>query len=55
MLPVATTRVVGIFQMVFTNLITAIHGHMITSRPLISSVVVRGCKNADVLLSRGKY
>ncbi len=49
----AITRVVGIPQMVFTNLIMATHGNRITAWPLMSSMVARGCKSA--MHSRGGY
>jgi hypothetical protein len=38
MLPTATIGVVGILQMVFTNLITATHGNMIANQPLMNSM-----------------
>ncbi len=43
-LSIATTRVVGIPQMVFTNPIMANHGNRIANRPLMSSMVVIRCK-----------
>ncbi len=52
---VLTTRVVGIPQMVFTNLITNSHGNMTLDRPLMSSMVVRRCKSANVVHSKGGY
>jgi hypothetical protein len=50
-----TIRVVGIPQMVFTNPITTIHVNMTTDRPLMSSMVVGGCKSANVVHSKGGY
>jgi len=54
-LPVATTRVVGILQMVFTNPITATHGNKIANQPLMSSMAVRRCKSVDVMHSKKGY
>jgi predicted solute-binding protein len=39
-LPIATTRVVGILQMVFTNLITITHVNKTTNQPLMSSMAM---------------
>jgi hypothetical protein len=54
-LPIISTKVVGILQMVFTNMIITIHVNMIADRPLMSSMVAKGYKNADVLHPRGRY
>jgi hypothetical protein len=54
-LPLAIIGVVGIFQMVFTNLITELRGNRTTDRPLMSSMVVGGCRSVDVVHSRGEY
>jgi hypothetical protein len=48
-LPVATTRVVGILQMVFTNLIMVTHGNRTTNQPLMNSMVVKGCKSVSCI------
>ncbi len=40
----AITRGVGILQMVFINSITTTHLNKSTNRPLMSSMVVGGCK-----------
>ncbi len=54
-LPTTIIEVVGIPQMVFTNSITVIHHNKATYRPLISSMALGGCKNADVVHSKGGY
>jgi hypothetical protein len=41
-LPTTITRVVGIPQMLFTNLLMAIHGNKTIDRPLINLMVVGG-------------
>ncbi len=51
-LPTTTTRVVGIPQMVLTNLLMAIHGNKTIDRPLINSMVVGRCKSANAMYSR---
>ncbi len=55
MLPTYTTGVVGILQMVFTNLILVVHGNKIVDQPLMSSMAIRAYRNADVVHSRGGY
>jgi hypothetical protein len=50
-----TTKVVGILQMVFTYPIMTTHVNRTTSQPLMKSMVVGGCKNADVMHSKGGY
>jgi hypothetical protein len=52
---VATTIVVSILHMVFTNPIMATHGNRTANRPLMSSMDVGRCKNANVMHSRGGY
>jgi hypothetical protein len=54
-LPIVTTRVLGIPQMVFINLIMATHGNRTINQPLMSSMAIGGCKSADVMHSRGGY
>jgi hypothetical protein len=54
-LPTVTTRVVGILQMVFINLITTTHGNRTTNQPLMSSMVAKECRSADAMHSRSKY
>jgi len=54
-LPVVIIGVVGIPQMVFTNLITVTHGNKIADWPLMSSMVIGKSKSADVMHSRGRY
>jgi hypothetical protein len=51
----ATTRVVNIPQMVFTNPITTTHVNKTANWPLMSSRVARGCRSANVVHSRGGY
>jgi hypothetical protein len=41
-LPATTTRVVGTFQMVFTNPIMTIHVNKIANQPSMSSMATRG-------------
>jgi hypothetical protein len=48
-LPTSTTRVVGIPQIVFTNLIMTTHVNMTANRPLMSLMVVGGCRSADAM------
>jgi hypothetical protein len=52
-LPTITTRVVGIPQMVFTNPITTTHVHRTTNQPLMSLVVARGYRSANIVYPRG--
>ncbi len=52
---VATTRVVGIRQMSFTNLITIIHVNMTIDQPLISSMAVGRYRSTNVVHPRGGY
>jgi hypothetical protein len=54
-LPIATTKVVGIPQMVFTNPITTTHVNKTIDRPLMSSMAIGGCRSVDVMHSRGGY
>ncbi len=54
-LPTSTIRVVSIPQMLFINLIMAIHGNKTVDRPLMNSMATRRCKNANVVHSRGGY
>ncbi len=54
-LPKATTRVVGIPQMVCTNLITTTHVNMIANRPLMSLMAIGRCKSTNVVHLRGGY
>jgi hypothetical protein len=54
-LPTTTTRVVGIPQMVFTNMLMAAHGNKTIDQPLINLMVVGGCKNANAMYSKGGY
>ncbi len=54
-LSTTTTGVVGIPQMVFTNLIMTIHVNMTTYRPLMSSMVVGKYIYADPVHPRGGY
>jgi hypothetical protein len=54
-LATTTTRVVGIPQMVFTNLVTATHGNKTTYQPLMSSMVIKGCRSVNVMHSKGEY
>jgi hypothetical protein len=49
------TIVVGISQMVFTNPIMTTHVNMTANRPLMSLMVVGGCRSADAVHSRGGY
>jgi hypothetical protein len=41
--------------MVFINPIMATHGNRIVDQPLMSSMVIRRCKNVNVVHSRGGY
>jgi len=52
-LPIVTIGVVGILQMVFTNLITVTHGNRTANRPLMNSMVAKRCKSVNVMHSRG--
>jgi hypothetical protein len=54
-LPTIFTRVVGILQMVFTNLIMTTHVNRIADRPLMSSMVVGGYRSANVVHPRRGY
>jgi hypothetical protein len=51
----AITRVVNILQMVFTNMIMAFHGNMITYRPFMNSMATGRCRSADAVHSKGGY
>ncbi len=51
----ATTRVVGILQMVFINPITTIHVNKIADRPLMNSMAIGGCRSVDVVHLRRGY
>jgi hypothetical protein len=50
-----TIGVIGIPQMVFTNLMITIHMNKTTNRPLMSSMVVGGYKSIDVVHLRRRY
>ncbi len=52
-LPIAITRVLGITQMVFTNLIMATHVNRTTYLPLMNSMATRGYRSANVMHPRG--
>jgi len=52
---IATTRIVGTLQMVFTNLIMNTHVNMITNQPLMSLMVIGRYKSANVANPRGGY
>jgi hypothetical protein len=54
-LPVVTTGVASIPQMVFTNPITTTHVNMITDRPLMNSMHARGYKSTYAMHPRGGY
>ncbi len=54
-LPTTIIRVVGIPQMVFTNLLMTTHVNMIANRPLMSLMVVGGCKSTNVVHPKGGY
>ncbi len=54
-LPIATTGVVSILQMVFINMITVTHVNMTTYWPLMNSMVVGRYKNANVVHPRRGY
>ncbi len=54
-LPIATTRVVGTPQMVFTNAITTTYVNRTTDQPLMSSMVIGGYKNVNAVNPRGRY
>ncbi len=54
-LPIATTRVVGTPQMVFTNPIMITHVNRTTNQPLMSSMVVGGYESVDVMYPKGGY
>jgi hypothetical protein len=54
-LPITTTRVVGIPQMVFINLIMTIHVNKTINQPLMSSMVIGRCRIVGVVHSRGGY
>ncbi len=54
-LPVTTIGVVGISQMVFTNLLMITHVNKTTNQPLMSSMATRRCKSIDVVHPRGGY
>jgi hypothetical protein len=54
-LPIHTIGVVGIPQIVFTNLLTITHMNKTTDRPLMSSMVIGGCKSTNVVHPRGGY
>jgi hypothetical protein len=49
MLLVTITKVVGILEMVSINSIMTIHWNRIANQPLMSSMVVGGCKSANVV------
>ncbi len=53
-LPTIVIGVVG-FQMVFINLIMTTHVNRTIDRPLMSSMVVRGYRSADVMHLRRGY
>jgi hypothetical protein len=53
-LPTTTTRVVGTFQMVFTNLIMTPHVNRM-QKPLMSSMAIRRYKSVDVANPKGGY
>ncbi len=52
---VATIGVVGKPQIIFTNLISTTHVNKITDRPLVSSMVIGGYKNANIVNLRRGY
>jgi len=54
-LPTTTIKVIGILQVVFINLIMAIHGNMITNQPLMNSMAIGRCKSASAMHSRKGY
>ncbi len=54
-LPIAIIGVVGIPQMVFTNLIMTTHVNRTANWPLMSSMAIGRCKSAIVLYSRRGY
>jgi len=53
--PIATTRVIGILQMVFTNLIMTTHVNRTLNRPLTSFMAAGGCKSIDAMHPSGGY
>jgi hypothetical protein len=53
--PIATTRVIGILQMVFTNLIMTTHVNRTLNRALTSFMVAGGCKSIDAMHPSGGY
>ncbi len=53
-LPITTTKL-GTLHTIFTNLIMIIHLNRTTNRPPMSSMAVKGYKNADVMNIRGGY
>ncbi len=54
-LPTSTTGVVGIPQMLVTNLIMIIHVNKIANRPLMSLMVTRRYKSIDAMNPKGGY
>jgi hypothetical protein len=54
-LPIPTTRVVGIPQMAFINVITTTHVNRIAYRPLMNSMVVGRCRSTNVVHPRRGY
>ncbi len=54
-LPIVIIRVVGTFQMVFTNLIMTTHVNRTTDRPLTNSMFVGRYKSVDAMNLRGGY
>jgi hypothetical protein len=54
-LSIATIGVFGIPQMVFNNPIMTTHVNKIAYRPLMSSMVVGGCRSVDVVHSKWGY
>jgi hypothetical protein len=54
-LPITATGIVGILQMVFINLIMTTHVNKIVDRALMSSMVVRRYRSANVMHPRRRY
>ncbi len=52
---IAITGVVGIHQMVFTNLIMTTHVNKTAHRPLMNLMAVKRHKSGDVVHSKGRY
>jgi hypothetical protein len=54
-LPIIITRVVGTFQMVFTNLVMTTHVNRTPNRPPMISMATRGYRSVNVMNLRRGY